>query len=392
MTILKPNSRMIRIPISGGIREIRTLSEKLEAGGKKILHFEIGEPNFPSPEYAKKAAVEALYKGYEHYCDNSGVAELRNSIAENVYDEYGYTVDPENELIVTLGATEAIMMTLLSLFEFGDEIILLSPIYPAYADQIIMAGLTYKIIHGKFENNFLISPSEIESNISNKTKGIIINSPSNPTGVAMSKEYLNEIANLAHKHNLIVISDECYKNLIFEGKHYSISSLPGMRERCVVVSAASKTFSMTGWRIGWAVIPKEYKTYGQKAHALLTTHATTFCQYGVAKAIRESKKNPLTNLNKLKHRRDIFVSGLSKIKGIEIIPPHGGLFVYPHFIGVNNSSVEICTYLLYEAGIATVPGETFRSKDCCLRFSLGCSTEEIYECLEKLASAVKQFS
>ena len=388
MGIIGPNSRMRSIPTTGGIRELRALAEEMERQGRSILHFEIGEPDFSSPACAKEAVAEALKEGREHYSDNAGVPELRQALAEKLSAQYGFPVDGEREIVITLGATEAITLCMLSLFEFGDEIIVFSPMYPSFSDQIALAGLAMKVVHCSFDDGFGLPLEELEGAVGPRTRGILVNSPSNPTGSVFTREELGYLADFAKRHDLVVISDECYKDLIYDGEHRSISEFAGMRERTAIVGAASKTYAMTGWRVGWVVVPAAFKKYAQKCHQILTTHAATFVQYGVAAALRCADEDVVRMRDEYRKRRDTFVPLLAAIGGVEVHVPAGSMFLYPRFGGFGMSSMEMCDYLLREAGVSTVPGEAFHSSEPCLRLSFGCPREQLTEGARRIAEAL----
>ena len=390
MGIIVPNSRMRSIPTAGGIRELRAVAEEMERQGRSILHFEIGEPDFASPDCAKDAAVAALRSGREHYSDNAGVPELRAALAEKLSTQYGFPIDSEREIVITIGATEAISLCMLSLFEFGDEIIVFSPMYPAFADQITLAGLSMKVVPCTFDDGFGLPLDALEQAVTARTRGILVNSPSNPTGSVFSRDELERLADFAMRNNLVVISDECYKDLVYDGEHYSISAFAGMRERTVIVGAASKTYAMTGWRVGWIVIPASFKKYAQKCHQVLTTHAATFVQYGVAAALRDADADIVRMRDEYRQRRDTIVPLLAAIDGVEVHVPAGAMFVYPRFARLGMSSMDICDYLLREAGVSTVPGDAFRSDEPCLRMSFGCPREQLVEGAGRIAEALKK--
>lgn len=390
MSVIGPNSRMKAIPTEGGIRELRAVAEEMERRGSNILHFEIGEPDFASPVCAKDALVDALKNGREHYSDNAGVPELREVLAEKLSTQYGYRIDGEKEIVITIGATEAIALSMLSLFEFGDEIIVFSPMYPAFADQIALAGLSMKIVPCLFDDGFRLPLDILEQTVGSRTRGIILNSPNNPTGSVFSKNELECLADFAKRYDLIVISDECYKDLVYDGNHHSVSEFGNAKERTVIVGAASKTYAMTGWRIGWIVVPPSFKKYAQKCHQILTTHASTFAQYGVIAALRNADDYIIHMRNEYRKRRDTIISLLAAIDGVAVHVPAGSMFVYPKFSEFGMSSMDVCDYLLREAGVSTVPADVFYSDEPCLRISFGCSEGQLVEGAQRIAKALEK--
>lgn len=387
MFIKFPNSRMSSIPMVGGIREILARANELEACGRQIFHLEIGRPDFDSPLCAKEAAQKALDMGDVHYTDMSGTSELRNEIAKKYSRENGMSVDPDKNIVVTAGAIEALSAALLCSLEPGDEVIVPAPYFPSYLPQITIAGGVIKEVPTSMENGFRLQVEDLEKAITDKTKYILLCTPNNPSGAVFTRDDLLAIADVAIAHNIGVISDEPYEKFLYEGKHISIGSLPGMSERTVTISAASKTWSMTGWRVGWAICPDEMKPYITKCHQNLSTCAASFAQAGVAEAFRSADKDVTVMVAEYKRRRDMVVNRLSLIDGVEILNPAGAFYVFPRITAFGMDGFKFCSYLLEESGVAGVPGEVFGMPGH-IRFAYCRSFDYLEEAMDKVRLAL----
>jgi aspartate aminotransferase/aminotransferase len=371
----------------GGIREILARADELERAGRSVIHMEIGRPDFDSPERAKRAAIKALESGDVHYTDMSGTLELRKEIALKFERDAKMKVDPNKEIVVTAGAVEGLMTTFVTLLDPGDEVIIQSPCFPVYYDQVKMTGGTVRKVQSRIEKGFRPQPEDIERAVSPKTKIIVINSPNNPTGATSTRDELTGIAEIAKKHDLYVLSDECYEKFAYDADtpHISIASLPGMRERTFTLSAASKTFSMTGWRIGWLVIPPETKRYVMKSHQGLATCANAFAQAGVAEALRSCQQDVDRMIEEYKKRRDLMVGALSKIKGIDAPRPSGAFYLFASIKELGIPSFDFCSRLLEEQGVSSVPGQSFGVDDGYIRLTYCRPESEIQEAMSRIA-------
>jgi aminotransferase len=265
--------RMNAIPFSG-IRKIFQAAAELESQGQQVIHLEIGRPNFDTPQHIKESAKQALDEGFVHYTSNYGILELREAIAEKLHSENGIQVDPQSEIIVTLGANQALSTSMLALLDPGDEVLVSDPFYLNYLNCMRLAEARAVRVPLREENEFQVAPSDLEQAITRKTKMIIINSPHNPTGAVLDRETLEAVAKIAIEHDLLVLSDEIYEKLIYDGtKHYSIASLPGMAERTVTVNGFSKAYSMTGWRLGYVAARQGLIDPLIRAHQYIGTSA-----------------------------------------------------------------------------------------------------------------------
>jgi len=385
------NESMKNIEMSGGLYEIFQKSLKMEQQGRKIYHMEIGKPDFDSPKNAKNATIKALNEGFVHYTAMSGIDELRQAIAEKEYRENNIVADPNNEIMVTAGACEALISIMLSILDPGDELIIPSPYFSAYNDMAIISGIKIVEVPLKFENAFVLDVNDISDKITNKTKAILINTPNNPTGAIIELEDLEKIAKLSIEKDLLVISDETYDQFLFEGKHVSISTLDGMKERTIVINSTSKTFSMTGWRIGYAVGPAHLIQYLNKVHQNMSTCASSFAQVGAAYAFKHEKSFTGNMVEEFHKRRDIVIDGLSKIDKIQFVVPKGAFYIFPRIKDLNMSSLEFCNRLLDETGIAVVPGNAFGdSGEGFIRIAYAQSQEQLKEAMVILKEFVEK--
>jgi aspartate aminotransferase/aminotransferase len=387
-----PNGKMKNIMYGGGIREILALADELQCSGRDIIHMEIGRPDFDSPQNAKDAAARALQSGDVHYTDMSGTPELRSALAAKYKRDAGMDIDPDREIIVTAGAVEALMTLFMTILDPGDEVIIPSPYFPVYDDQIKMAGGTLKNIPCHMKNGFRPQARDIENAVTSKTRIILINTPNNPTGATSTRVELEGIAEVAKKYDLLVISDECYEKFTYDADtpHISIASLDGMRGRTFTLSAASKTFSMTGWRVGWMVIPSDTRKFIMKCHQAVTTCSNSFAQAGVAEALRSCQPDVSLMIDEYKRRRDLMVGMFSEIKGIEVHMPKGAFYVFPNIKALGLSSFDFCSRLIEETGVATVPGQPFGAEDGYVRLTYCRPENEIKEAMKRIAKFVSK--
>ena len=377
-----PNSRMASISMSGGIREILTRADELERGGRSIVHMEIGRPDFDSPKCAKDRAIRALSEGNVHYTDMAGAYDLRCAVADKYRRENGMDyVEADKNVVITNGAMEALTATFLTLFEPGDEVIVPAPYFSAYADEIAIANAVLVPVPTRMENGFRLQVEELKKALSPKTKAILINSPNNPSGAVLTRKDLEAIAAFAIENDLWVISDECYEKFLYDGEHVSIASFPGMEERTVTVAAASKTWSMTGWRIGWVVAPAAMRPYVNKCHQNLTTCANSFAQAGVVEAFANADGDVTAMVSEYKRRRDMVVKWLNDIEGFEAITPAGAFYAFPRISRLGMDGFKFCSWLLEEAGVFGMPGH--------IRLAYCRSYDYIEEGMKRIKEAVE---
>ena len=339
--------------------DVLAKAKALEKQGKKIIHMEIGEPDFDTPINIKEAAVKALYAGYTHYVPAAGILELRQAIAAYVSRTRGITVDPD-EVAVTPGAKPIIFYTLLAYIDEGDEVIYPNPGFPIYESMINFVGAKPVPIQMKEENDFRMDPEDFKKKLSKKTKLIILNSPQNPTGGVLTEEDLKVIADsVADRDDLLILSDEIYSEIIFEGTHHSIASLPHMQEKTIILDGFSKTFAMTGWRLGYGIIPKGMCP--RIAQLMINSNSCTaaFTQVAGIEALNGPQDQIQENIAELKRRREVIVSGLNNVEGITCKKPRATFYVFPNIRGTGMGSKKLSDQLLKDAGVAVLPGTAF---------------------------------
>lgn len=382
-------ARMKKIPFSG-IRKVFEKVRELEAQGENIIHFEIGRPDFDTPNHIKDAAKKALDNGEVHYTSNYGRQDLLNLISEKLKNKNGIEYDPKGEIVVTVGANEAVFMAMAGLLDPGDEILIPDPIWLHYFYCAEMAGGVPISIPYREENEFLPDPEEIESLITDKTKAIVINSPHNPTGSALDRGLIDKLAGLAVKHDLVVISDEIYEDIIFDGReHISIASAPGMRERTITISGFSKAYSMTGWRLGYVAAPSEIIGILNRVHQYTTVCACSFAQAGAVAALAEGDDCVVNMVKEFSRRRELVMEMLNDMPGIKCAPLSGAFYAFPSIKDTGMDSFQAVEYLLKEARIALVPGSVFGNYgEGYVRLSYANSYENLEEGLTRMKSAL----
>ncbi|MEM3874610.1 MAG: pyridoxal phosphate-dependent aminotransferase [Candidatus Bathyarchaeia archaeon] len=371
--------------------EVLARAKALERQGKEIIHLEIGEPDFDTPINIKEAAVKALYAGYTHYVPAAGIPELREAIAEHISKTRKIPVDPE-EVVVTPGAKPIMFFAILACVERGEEVLYPNPGFPIYESMINFVGAKPVPIPLKEENDFRLDHEYVKAKITKKTKMIILNSPENPTGGVLTREDLKVIADcIANRDDVIVLSDEIYSRIIYEENHESIASLPGMKEKTIILDGFSKTYAMTGWRLGYGVMRKDL---AEKITQLMINSNSCTCAF-VQMAGVEALKGPQDSVEKMvtefRKRREVIVSGLNNINGITCKKPKGAFYVFPNIKGTGKKSKELSDYLLNEAGVAVLPGTSFgKYGEGYLRISFANSVENIKKALDRISKAVEK--
>ena len=368
------------------IRKIFEAASKKEAAGEEIIHLELGRPDFDTPEHIKNAAVKALTEGKVHYTSNYGIPELRKAIAEKFKRDNGLDYDPADEIIVTVGVTEGILMCMMSLLNPGEEVLIPSPAFPCYTRCAYMAGATPVDVPLPEENNFSPSVELIESYLSDKTRLIAINTPNNPTGAIYNRDVLEDIAQLAIEKNLIVISDEIYEKQIYNGqKHFSIATLPGMKERTITLNGFSKSHSMTGWRLGYMGTSRELVSLLIRIRQYATVCPTSFAQYGAVAALEGSQNCINEMVTEFDRRRLMVVERLQKMPGIRFVEPSGAFYVFINICKLGLGATELAYSLLDEARIALVPWGTDH-----IRISYANSFENLSKAMDRLEASLKR--
>lgn len=371
--------------------EVLAKAKALEKQGKDVVHLEIGEPDFDTPKNIKEAASRALNAGYTHYTPSAGIPELRQAIADYISTTRNIPVSPE-EVVVTPGAKPIMFFSILALVNPNEEVLYPNPGFPIYESLINFVGAKPVPIPLKEENDFSIDPEYIKKMITKKTKMIIINSPENPTGGVITREQLKVIADcIADRDDVFVLADEIYSRIVYEGKHESITQFAGMKDKTILLDGFSKTYAMTGWRLGYGVMRKDLAL---KVAQLMTNSNSCTCaftQMAGVEALTGSQKEPERMDAEFKKRREVIVSGLNNIEGITCKKPHGAFYVFPNITGTGMDCRKLGDHLLYNAGVAVLPGTSFgQYGEGYLRLSFANSVENIKKALDRIAKAVKE--
>jgi len=379
-------ARMDRMAPSG-IRKVNEKALAMERAGEKVLHFEIGRPDFDTPEYIKKAANQALAEGKVHYTSNFGLMELRQAIADKLKRENNVDYKA-SEVLVTVGLSEAVFAVLATILEEGDEILVPDPVWLNYINVPNLLGAKAVTYGLKEETGFQLDLDEIRAKISPRTRAVVIVTPNNPTGGVLAEDVLKELAGIAVENDLMVISDEVYERLVYDGaKHISIASLPGMKERTFTMNGMSKAYAMDGWRLGYVAAPEEYILAMNKFHQHNTTCAPNFVQVAAIAALTQEGDEVREMVKEYQRRRDYAVKAINEIPGLHCECPKGAFYIFINCKSLNMKSADLSAYLLENAKIALVPGDVFGpGGEGYLRMSFANSYENVVAGCEQLRS------
>jgi len=372
------------------ISESKTLAiaakaKAMKKNGIDILNFSAGEPDFDTPDNIKEAAKKAMEKGLTKYTAPSGILELRQAISEKFKHDNNliYTAD---EIIVSNGAKHSLFNAMLALLSKGDEVIIPVPYWLSYAEQVKLADAVHVFAE---TDRFRITAEKIKEKITDKTKLIIINSPNNPTGFVFEEKELRKIAELAVENNIYVLSDEVYEKIIYEGKHYSIAAFgDGIKKLTITLNGVSKTYSMTGWRIGYAAGPKEIIKAMSNIQSHTTSNPNSIAQFAALEALKGNQKFIGKARTEFKKRRDYIFKRLSEMKNVSCCMPKGAFYVFPDFSAIEKDSIKLCTDLLEKANIAMVPGIVF-GKESFIRISYATTMENIKNGMDRLEKYIR---
>ena len=358
MTI-KFAERMSRLGTESAF-EVLAKARRLEADGKHIVHLEIGEPDFATPDNIVEAGISAMQNGHTHYTPAAGILEARQAVAGFVTRMLKTEVDA-GEVVLVPGSKNVLLFTLLSCIEPGDEVILPDPGYPAYASQVNFIGAVPKVVTLREATGFRMDLDELASLVTPKTRMLIINTPQNPTGGVLTEEDVSFVCNLAHEHDLMVVSDEIYSQLVYGFHHVSPLSHPGMRERTVLMDGLSKSYAMTGWRLGYAVAPRPLAAKLEQLMINSSSCAAAFTQMAAIEALSAPDSEHAVNrmVKVFEHRRDLVVDGLNEIEGVRCARPQGAFYAFPNIEGTGFGERDLADRLLSEAGVAVLPGTAF---------------------------------
>src|SRR6478672_8668667 len=370
--------------------EVLVKARALEAKGRDIVHLEIGEPDFDTPRNIVDSACDALHKGFTHYGPSAGLPQLRETIAQYVSETRGVSVAPD-EVVVVPGGKPIIFFAILALAEEGDEVIYPNPGFPIYESMINYVDAKAVPIRLREEMDFRLDVNELAGLINDRTKLIILNSPQNPTGGVLTKKDIEDIAVAIGDRNVMVMSDEIYSRLIFEGEHHSIMSVEGMKDRCIMLDGFSKTYAMTGWRMGYGVMRADFAAHVARLMTNSNSCTASFTQIAGVEALRGPQESVDSMCAEFKKRRDVMVAGLNKIKGFSCRLPKGAFYVFPNITGTGWPSKKLADALLDEAGVAGLSGTAFGDfGEGYLRFSVANSIENIEKALERIGAWVQK--
>jgi len=370
--------------------EVLVKAKALEAQGRDIIHLEIGEPDFDTPRNIVDAGCDALHKGFTHYGPSAGLMELRQVIAQYVGETRRVNVTPE-EVVVVPGGKPIIFFTILALAEEGDEVIYPNPGFPIYESMINYVGAKAVPVRLREELDFRLDVNELAALINDRTKLIILNSPQNPTGGVLEKKDIDAIARAIGDRNIAVLSDEIYSRLIFDGEHHSIMSIDGMKERTILLDGFSKTYAMTGWRMGYGVMRPDLATHIARLMTNSSSCTASFTQIAGIEALCGPQESVDVMRAEFQKRRDIMVGGLNKIKGFSCRLPKGAFYVFPNITKTGWPSKKLADALLVDAGVAALSGTAFGDfGEGYLRFSVANSIENIEKALDRVNDWAKK--
>ena len=372
--------------------EVLAQAKALEARGQKIIHLELGEPDFQTPNHVVEAGIQALRDGWHHYTPSSGIAALREAIAEEISSTRNLQVDPQ-EIVVTPGAKPIIFFCLLALVEEGDEVIYPNPGFPIYESMIRYAGAHPVPVPLLEELDFRIDVEELTRLVGPRTRLVILNSPSNPTGSVLQQEDLARLAQRLADTNVVVLSDEIYSHIIYEGTHTSIASFPGMKERTIILDGFSKTYAMTGWRLGYGVMNRQLAEQITKLMINSNSCTAAFTQLAGISALRGDQGPSSKMVETFRERRDRVVQWLNQTDGISCRTPRGAFYVFPNVREVGPDSSRLARFLLEKAGVAVLSGTAFGEYgEGYLRLSYAASLDTLQEGIERIAAGLKQWA
>jgi aminotransferase len=379
-------AKKVRTVPSSGIRRFFDIAATMD----DVISLGIGEPDFNAPAVVARAAEETLARGDVHYTSNSGTIELRRAIAAHVGKRYGVSYDPETEILVTVGVSEALYLALTAILDPGDEVIVPEPCFVAYASGVSLAGGKPVTVPTCVHERFQVTAESLKAVITPRSKALLIGYPNNPTGAVLSRQRMAEIAALAEEHDLLVISDEIYDRLVYGVEHTCFSSLPGMRERTVVLQGFSKAYAMTGFRVGYALAPAPLLAAMRKIHQYMIMSAPTVGQHAALAALSHAEDAVQAMVAEYDRRRRLIVSGLNEI-GLTCFEPQGAFYAFPS-IGVTDMHDEaFAETLLQEERVAVVPGSAFgKSGRGFVRCSYATAYEQIEEALERMARFMRR--
>ncbi|NQT71187.1 MAG: aminotransferase class I/II-fold pyridoxal phosphate-dependent enzyme [Chloroflexi bacterium] len=381
-----PISQRVQAIPASGIRKYFDLIASMEG----VISLGVGEPDFVTPWHISEAGIYAIEKGYTMYTSNYGLIELRKEIAKHLKSRYGLVYDPNTEILVTTGSSEALDLAMRAILDPGEEVVIPDPSYVAYMPYTILAGGTVAPVPTFAEDDFKPQAAEIEKRVTQKTRAMLLGYPNNPTGTVLERDDMTQIADVAQRHDLLVISDEIYDRLVYGTSHTCFAALPGMRERTILVNGFSKAYAMTGWRIGYAAAPDHIIEAMMKVHQYVMMCAPIMAQMAAIEALKNGEEAVQSMVADYDHRRRFIVKGLNDI-GLTCFEPKGAFYAFPSIKSTGLSSEDFCEKLLVEEKIAVVPGSAFGECGegyirCCYAVAL----PDIEEALERMKRFVQK--
>ena len=371
--------------------EVLARARALEAAGHEIIHLEIGEPDFDTPEFIRKAAQKAMDSGYTHYTPSAGLPEVRQVVAEHLSKKVGVTYKAEN-IVITPGAKPVMFLSILALIETGDEVIYPNPGFPIYESAVNFVGGKAVPYPLEEADGFKMGGEKLKRLVTDKTRMLILNFPHNPTGAVMGRKELEEVFEVIKNRDIWVLSDEIYSRILYGGKHVSIASFPGMAERTIVLDGMSKAYAMTGWRLGFGAMPEALTQAVTKLAINDFSCTSAFSQKAVEAALTGPQDEVDKMVAEFKSRRDLIVAGLKEIPRLSVTVPEGAFYVFPSIKDFGKSSKETADYLLEKAGVACLSGTAFgKFGEGYIRFSYANSQKNIRRALEKIKTALAKF-
>lgn len=364
----------------------------LAAGMEGVVSLGVGEPDFVTPWATREAAILSLEQGFTSYTANAGLLELREEIAGYMSRKYNVCYSPKKEIILTVGASQGIDIAFRSIVDYGDEVIVVEPCFVSYAPLVELAGGKAVTVQARKENDFKVTADDIEKAVTERTKAIIICTPNNPTGTLLSKYELEQIAQIAKKHDLLVVSDEIYAELTYDETYTSMASIEGMKERTILISGFSKGFAMTGWRLGFVCAPEEISQAMLKIHQYAIMCAPTMSQYAALEALKNGEEDVQEMRKSYRRRRNYIVQSLNEI-GLDCHVPGGAFYAFPSIKRTGLTSEQFAERLLLEEKVAVVPGNVFgESGEGHVRCSYASSMEQLQEAIKRMDRFVKKLS
>ncbi len=368
--------------------EVLAKARALEAQGRDVIHLEIAEPDFDTPQHIIDAGKAALDQGFTHYGPSAGLPEFREAIAQDISQSRGIAVRPE-QVVVTPGAKPIMFYVVLALAQAGDEVIYPNPGFPIYESVVRFVGATPVPVPLREERDFSLDVEELRRLVTDRTKLIILNSPQNPTGGILPPDDLKAIADIAVQHGIPVLADEIYSRMIYDGTFHSITAYDGMQDLAIILDGFSKTYAMTGWRLGFGVMPEALAEHCTRLMVNSNSCTASFVQRAALAAIRGPQEPVEVMMAEFRRRRDAFVGGLNEISGVTCTMPRGALYAFPNITEVSRSASEMADFLMQEGGVACLAGSDFGEYgEGYLRFSYANSLENLNKALERIADCV----